>query len=423
LLAAGQRAFGHPWYGVVIGAGLMCGCICWMLQGWLPPNYALLGGLFAGAQFGVVSYWVNSYWGGALAAAGGALVLGSVPRLTRRIESTTAALAAVGMVTLAMTRPFEGLILTATSAVVLLWWMHRAGRDWRSLFQARSVIAASLVLAAAFSWMAYYNYRLTGHALVMPYVVNEKMYAASPHFWFLSAGAPPTYRHEVIRKLWADWDHGNYLDARAHPWQLPPRLALILLYPLSTVFRLCLFVAVGLGRSRKVRIALAIAGIVCLAMLMETAVALHYFAPAIGLLFLLIVSGWRRVVQIAHSRSAWLGKAAVVVLSAAVVYALADGIYSAIKDPLPHKFAHERADIVSQLMQQGPRHLVIVRYAPDHDFHVEWVQNQAAIDASSIVWARDMGDTANRELLEYYRDRRAWLLEPDALPIQLKNLE
>jgi hypothetical protein len=58
---------------------------------------------------------------------------------------------------------------------------------------------------------------------------------------------------------------------------------------------------------------------------------------------------------------------------------------------------------------------VIVRYAPDHDVLDDWVFNHADIDGSPIVWARDMGEAGNRELLDYYQDRQLWLLEPDAL--------
>ena len=71
-------------------------------------------------------------------------------------------------------------------------------------------------------------------------------------------------------------------------------------------------------------------------------------------------------------------------------------------------------------MQQGSRHLVIVHYAPDHNIHTEWVYNRANIDESEIVWAHDMGEVRNRELLNYYRDRKVWLLDPDKKPIALK---
>jgi len=78
-----------------------------------------------------------------------------------------------------------------------------------------------------------------------------------------------------------------------------------------------------------------------------------------------------------------------------------------------------RAEIVRQLETSGGRHLVIVHYLPGHDPHQEWVSNDADIDRSTIVWARDMGAGQNRELVDYFRGRRIWLIEPDRTPPQL----
>ena len=41
VLAAGER-LGHPWIGQLIITALMCSAITWMLQGWMPPGWALL---------------------------------------------------------------------------------------------------------------------------------------------------------------------------------------------------------------------------------------------------------------------------------------------------------------------------------------------------------------------------------------------
>ena len=79
----------------------------------------------------------------------------------------------------------------------------------------------------------------------------------------------------------------------------------------------------------------------------------------------------------------------------------------------------ERAQIEARLDRLPGGQLVIVRYAPTHDPFDEWVYNAADIDASKVVWARDMDPADNSELIGYYAGRTVWLLEPDAIPVQI----
>src|SRR5947207_2839096 len=131
-LAGGQVAGGNPFWGVWFSVGVMCAAICWMLQGWLPPAWAFLGGLLAVIRIGVFSYWDNSYWGGAVAAIGGALVLGALPRIIRRQRVRDAILMALGVGVLANSRPYEGLILSLSVAgALLLWLMGKRGPPFR----------------------------------------------------------------------------------------------------------------------------------------------------------------------------------------------------------------------------------------------------------------------------------------------------
>ena len=127
-LAAGQLLFGHPWFGVWLSVGLLAAALCWALQGWLPPGWALLGA-FIGLDLCLFSYWMNSYWGGAVAAIGGALLIGAWPRITRAKRWRYAWLFGIGAVIVILARPFEGSLLVVP-ALVALGMADRTARVW-----------------------------------------------------------------------------------------------------------------------------------------------------------------------------------------------------------------------------------------------------------------------------------------------------
>jgi hypothetical protein len=68
-------------------------------------------------------------------------------------------------------------------------------------------------------------------------------------------------------------------------------------------------------------------------------------------------------------------------------------------------------------MEQMPgEQLILVRYSPLHNPINEWVYNGPDIDHSKVVWANDMSAADNLQLIQYYRDRKVWLVEMDTLP-------
>ena len=159
--------------------------ICWMLQAWVPRRWALFGAILGILQVrfadlplmpsGLLGYWSQSYWGGSLAAFGGALVFGALPRVLRRPCVRHALLLGLGLVILANTRPFEGLVISLPVAVMLLSWALRKNNFSRHTVLVRIVTPLAIVLVVAAGAMAFYNFRVTESPFRFPYLVHKEI--------------------------------------------------------------------------------------------------------------------------------------------------------------------------------------------------------------------------------------------------------
>jgi hypothetical protein len=81
-----------------------------------------------------------------------------------------------------------------------------------------------------------------------------------------------------------------------------------------------------------------------------------------------------------------------------------------------------RAEVANYLQRQPGLQLAVIRYSEDHHTDEEWVHNGANIDESKIVWAREGSMEQNAQLLQYFHQRHAWLVEADGKPPRLTQL-
>ncbi|HEY6307795.1 MAG TPA: hypothetical protein VI488_15190 [Candidatus Angelobacter sp.] len=195
VLALGE-VLGHPWIGVLVSMGCFCGVLTWALQGWVPSRWALLGGILAAIEFGPPrNYWINSYWGGAVAAFGGALVLGAYSRILRHQRVRDSLLFAAGIGILANSRPYEGAIFSLIFLAALAWGLLRKPATERGEVVARVVVPMAGVLILFGAFIGFYNWRVTGDPFLLPYTVNDRTYLTVPKFQWQKMGPPLQYRN------------------------------------------------------------------------------------------------------------------------------------------------------------------------------------------------------------------------------------
>ena len=413
VLGLGQILGGHPIVGVWVSSALASAAICWMLFAWMPGYWAFLGGILA-ALHPTMLDWSQNYWGGSVAALGGALLLGGFRRLFSMPRARDACLMALGILILANSRPYEGLLFSIPPLVILMVWMVRSSRPAVPVLLKQLLMPASAVVIAGAIATGFYNARITGNPFQMPYQVHEATYAVSPTFiWQERKAESPRYNHPELARFHHRTPSIDSLSDLVSVFALKiAKLIKGYFRPLVLALPL-LAIPWILKRDWWMRFAL-LQGVVFLTGLFAgLSSKTHYAAPAMGLVFLFVLQGMRHMrLHQWHSRPSglFLVRASVLLWLASLFTTYVD-LSSLYKRA---NFAHWRAQIRDQLEQDGRRHLVIVRYKPDHNTQQEWVYNKADIDAAKIVWARDMN--SNHRLLEHFADRQVWLLEADARP-------
>jgi hypothetical protein len=395
-LALGQVLTGLPIVGVWLTTAAACGMIYWMLLGFLPATWAMLGGLLAVLHPQLIQ-WSGNYWGGSVAVLGGAMVLGAWVRLMSRPAVPSDLILGVGLAILANSRPYEGLVLAIPLMLSLLPQSGRKGAF-------RLLIPLIVVLLPTAAAMGYYNFRVTGHPLRMPFAEYSDQYDVYPKFWFLPKRPQPEYRNDSMREIHTVFEQGDYKRLRT-----PTGFLAIAIYRLWTLISLHarpwplllpLFFGLATLKNKTLRwiwltISLFLAGLWS-----ENFFLPHYAAPSTAALLLVIIVGWQKL-----SRFTPLGRSVAIAMAVGVF----TGSVLALCAPRDRDSQRAGQTTITDKLTTG-KHLIFVQYTPGHLMHDEWVYNQADIANARIIWARYLGSQADAPVTQHYAGREIWLL-------------
>jgi hypothetical protein len=428
ILAFGQILAGDPVFGLWLSIAIACAAICWMLQAWMPPKWALFGSLLMVLKIGLFSYWSNTFWGGAVAATGGAILFGSMRRIMRKPITKNALYFGLGLAILANSRPFEGLIISLpTIAVLIFWVVKKSSCSFREVF-SNLVLPLGIMLSIVGIFMGYYNYVVTGKFWVMPFDAYERVYSNLSNFIWVTPTAKIVYNHEEFRLLYDWWfasarnsnlGFANYINSSIS------KISLLAKFYIDIIFGLVLAVLPLLLKNRWVQFALFCCLFLLLGLLQVVIVNIHYFAPATCLIYFLIVQCLRRIYRFKLNK-----KPIGLFLSWSVLfYCILLVVFPLFLRVNPYIFVtfytgniertsssywtFKREEIIKTLKAEDGNHLIIVKYEKGHNMVIEWVYNEANIDSARIVWARNLTPKENCQLAKYFYDRKIWLLEID----------
>ena len=425
ILALGWTLFGYPWAGVLLATAALCALCYWMLRGWTSPGWALLGGALAVIEFGPLNPWMNTYWGGALAAGAGCLVFGALPRIAATARPRDAGLLGLGLAIHLLTRPYESIFLLLG---VVLFFLPILRKPSELRLIVKLLPAAGLALMPALGLTLLQNKEVTGHWLTLPYSLSQYQYGVPAAFTFQSNPAPHrelnreqalNYRMQLSFRPSGPETTVTFLQ------RLEYRVRYYRFFFLAPLYLALPFFFRTYRQHRFWWLILTLAGF-ALGANFYPFFEVHYIAAATCLFLLIAVTGLEQLKRLSNEA------ARLIVLLCAAHFVFWYGMHVLEGQPfslslrayeswdaIPHRVPERRAEVDRKLAEIPGKVLVFVRYWPQHMFQDEWVYNRADIDGSTVVWARDLGGRENTKLRAYYPKRSVWLLEPDFRPARL----
>jgi len=413
-LAAGEVGFGNPWIGVYLSTALMCGAVCWALQAFVSPGWALLGGVLCVLRMAVLGYWMNSYWGGSVTALGGALVLGAGARvLAGDHRARMFVLFNVGLMTVFFSRPLEGFLFCLPFMLAVGWRAIRSGA-WKP-----ALVATGAVVVPGLLFFCYYNWRTTGNPLLMPYFLYERAYASTPLFVLMKFSQIPQYRHAAMADYYQRWlDHAALYSSPSNLLGFE-RLKFVMWWKFYAGWVMTAPIFMGIWRCWRCSIGRIVLASFVLPLLIYAAILAfhpHYVAAMLVSVFVLAIVGLRAMWV---SGTRWVRAIAAGFAIAALLFA--------VREPVSTIYMFQGVttrQTVSALLNRTPgQHLVLVKFLPGHVSDNDVVFNGAEFLSEKVLWAREMGPAQDAELCSAFPTRKIWELETDDKKVSLNPSE
>jgi hypothetical protein len=430
-LALGQLATGQPWAGALLSIGIFFVALYWGLRAWFSPVWALTGTLIVEVSIGVLGYWTNSYWGGAVPAIGGALVLGALPRIRASPRVRDSIALGAGVSILFNSRPLEGVLLSVLTAGTLTYLLIRKELSGRTLL-ARLAAPLLLISVPVVLFEAYYNARVTGDSSQPPYLLYRAEFAIPQGFFW----QPPL---RIERPLPVDIKGEYEMQLKAHERRTSVK-GLILatagklrsfwVFYIGVPLTIPLIFLPRIWRARNRGIA-AFALFIVLGCCNLTYFAYFpHYSAAVALAIYVVLFDCLRELRSRGPAGLFLSRALPLICAVGLLVPMAGRLVqpflprdvSRLSALWDSEFASpmSREKFTPSLNAASKRHLVLVRYdSRTHNNDDAWIYNRADLEHAKIVWARELDGPSNARLIRHFVGRKLWLALPDEQPQRL----